>query len=89
MARGTVCYVRSILPDAIVVCNTVIAKCHIAGSGKNTIPRMKLEAALDSIHLSRLVKQELDLLECPCFFGRIRPLYYIALSLVYTEAVPG
>ena len=67
MARGTVCYVRSILLDAIVVCNIVIAKCHVAGSGRNTIPRMELEAALDSIHLSRLVKQELDLYECPYF----------------------
>ena len=68
MARGTVCYVRSILPDTIVVCNIVIAKCHIAGSGRDTIPHMELETALDLIHLSRLVKQELDLHDCPCFF---------------------
>ena len=68
VASGTVCYVHSILPNAIVVCNIVIAKCHIAGSNRNTIPCMELEAALDSIHLSRLVKQELDLHECRCFF---------------------
>ena len=67
VARGAVCYVRMICRDTIV-CRLVMAKSHIAGSGQTTIPRLKLEAALDAVKLSRLIRQELDLQSVPCFF---------------------
>jgi len=68
LARGTVCYLRMILPDSSVRCNLLMSKCYIRGCNKTTIPRMELEAALDSIKLSRVIKQELDLLNCPCIY---------------------
>ena len=67
VARGAVCYVRMICRD-IIVCRLVMAKSHIAGSGQTTIPRLELEAALDAVKLSRLIRQELNLQSAPCFF---------------------
>ena len=67
-ARGSVCYLRSILNDGSVVCRTVMAKSHVADAFKKTIPRMELEAALDCTILARLVKQELGLNEVSCLF---------------------
>ena len=67
VARGAVCYVRMICNDTIV-CRLVMAKSHITGSGQTTIPRLELEAALDAVKLSRLIRQELDLQSVPCFF---------------------
>ena len=66
VSRGSVCYVRMICRDTIV-CRLVMAKSHIAGSGQTTIPRLELEAALDAVKLSRLMRQELDLQSAPCF----------------------
>ena len=43
-------------------------KSHICGTKRTTIPRQKLEAALDAVTLSRVVKQELELDSCQCFF---------------------
>ena len=41
----------------------------LAGSGNHTIPRLKLEVALDAVNMFRIIKQELELpSECPCFF---------------------
>ena len=45
-----------------------MAKSHIKGPGRNTIPRLELEAALDAVKMSRIIKQELKLQECQCFF---------------------
>ena len=46
----------------------ILAKPHIAGFGQPTIPRLELEAALDAVKLSRLIRQKLDLQSAPCFF---------------------
>ena len=62
LARGTVCYLRAIL-QSVVTCNLVIAKSHVCTPGKYTIPRLEIEAALASVKLSIVAKQELDL--CP------------------------
>ena len=45
-----------------------MAKSHVNGSGKNTIPRLELEAVLDAIKLSKVVKQELGLQTASCLF---------------------
>ena len=67
VARGAVCYVRLICRETIV-CRLVMAKSHNAGSGQTTILRLELEAALDAVKLSRLIRQELDLQSALCFF---------------------
>ena len=67
IARGTVCYARMTSANSIQ-CSLVISKAHLCGTGRNTIPRLELEAALDSIKLSREVKQELGSQGCPCYF---------------------
>ena len=46
----------------------IMAKSHICGTKKTTIPRQELEAALDAVTLSRVVKQELEQDSCQCFF---------------------
>ena len=66
-ARGAVCYAKLIFPD-LVVCRLVMAKSHVNGSGKNTIPRLELEAVLDAIKLSKVLQQELGLQTVSCFF---------------------
>ena len=69
LARGTVCYIRLMQSDHSVVCHFVMAKSYVCSpSKKQTIPRLELEAALDSIKLSLLVKRELELQSIPCFF---------------------
>ena len=67
VARGAVGYVRMICRDTIAL-RLIMAKSHIAGSGQTTIPPLELEAALDAVKLSRLIRQELDLQSAPCFF---------------------
>ena len=64
VARGEVSYVRMICRDTIACC-LIMAKSHIAGTGQTTIPRLELEAALDAVKLSRLIRQELDLQSAP------------------------
>ena len=49
-------------------CVFVMAKLHINGPGRNTNLRLELEAALDTVKMSRIIKQELELQECQCFF---------------------
>ena len=63
LARGAVCYLRAI-SKGVVTCSLVMAKSHVCTPGKNTIPRLELEA----VKLSIVVKQELDLSRCPCLF---------------------
>ena len=67
-ARGTVCPLRLIFPDKIVSCAFITGKSYTNGPGRNKIPRLKLQAALDSVKLSRMVKQELELFDCQSFF---------------------
>ena len=67
VARGAVCYIRCLVTDRQAVCRIVMAKAHVENSTKKTIPRMELEAALDSVVLGRVVKQELGL-QVPCFY---------------------
>ena len=68
VARGAVCYLRSVLPDATVVCSFIIGKSLLPGAERHTIPRQELEAALDAVQLARVVRQELELGSCPSFF---------------------
>ena len=49
-------------------CTLIVAKLHTRGPCRITIPRLELEAVLDSVNLSRIIKQELELQECQCFF---------------------
>ena len=51
------------LPDDLVM-----AKTRVSGEGRITIPRAELEAALDAVKLSRTIKQELDVPNCPVYF---------------------
>ena len=67
LGRGTVCYNRSIFKDS-VTCQMIMAKSHKCGIKRTTIPRQELEAVLDAVTLSRVVKQELELDTCQCFF---------------------
>ena len=46
----------------------IMAKSHKCRTKRTTIPRQKLEAVLDAVTLSRVVKQELELESCQCFF---------------------
>ena len=41
----------------------------LMGAEKNTIPSLELEAALDAVKLSKIVKQELELQNTPCLFS--------------------
>ena len=50
LARGAVCYLRAI-SQGVVTCSLVMAKSHVCTPGKNTIPRLELEAALDAAKL--------------------------------------
>ena len=68
VARGTVCYLRMILPDSLIQCSFIMGKSHTGGPNRSTIPRLELEAALDAVKLSLMVKQELEVQDCPCFF---------------------
>ena len=67
VARGAVGYVRMICRDTIA-CRLIMVKSHITGSGQTTILRLELEAALDTVKLSRLIRRKLDLQSAPCFF---------------------
>ena len=68
VARGTVCYLRVVFPNSAAKCSLVMAKTRVSGAGRTTIPRAELEAALDAVKLSRTIKQELDIPDCPVFF---------------------
>ena len=68
VARGTVCYLRVVFLNSAVKCSLVMAKTHVSGAGRTTIPRAELEAALDAVKVSRTIKQELDIPNCPVFF---------------------
>ena len=63
-----------------------MAKSHVNGSGKNTIPRLKLEAVLDTMKLSEVVKQGLGLQLFPVFFGPMC-VTSIAIITVYCKCV--
>ena len=67
LARGTVCYVCSIFKDS-VNCQMIMAKSRICNTKRTIVSRQELEAALDAVTLSRVVKQELELDSCQCFF---------------------
>ena len=69
VARGVVCYLRTVYSDSSATCRLVMGKGILAGSRNHTIPRLELEAALDAVNMFRMIKQELELpSECPCFF---------------------
>ena len=68
IARGTVCYVQTIFPDSSISCSLVMSKSHICGAGRNSIPRAELEAALDSIKHSQMIKRDLMPQSYPCYF---------------------
>ena len=67
-ARGSVCYLRCLLPDSSITCSLVMGKALLPGPGRHTIPRLELEAALDAVNMCRVIRQELDLNDCPCIF---------------------
>ena len=56
VARGVIGYLRMIFPDSSIKCVFIMAKSHINGPGRNTIPRHELEAALDAVKMSRIIK---------------------------------
>ena len=66
--RGTVRYLRVIFSNFAAKCSLVMVKTYVSGEGRTTIPRAELEAALDAVKLSRKIKQELDIPNCPVFF---------------------
>ena len=68
VARGTVCYLRVVFANSAAKCSLVLAKTRVSGAGRTTIPRAEQEAALDAVKLSRTIKQELDIPNCPVFF---------------------
>nr|CAB3263157.1 uncharacterized protein LOC104265735 [Phallusia mammillata] len=68
VARGCVCYLRTTMEDGSAHCSFVMGRSLLSGSGKHTIPRLELEAALDAVKLSRTVKKELCMENCPCVF---------------------
>ena len=65
---GTVCYLRMIFPNSAADCSLVVAKPRVSGAGRIIIPRAELEAALDAAKLSRTIKQELNIPNCPVYF---------------------
>ena len=68
LARGTVCYVRSISKDS-VTCQMIMAKSHICGTKRTTIPRQEL----DAVTLSLVVKREFKQTVARAFFGQTSP----------------
>ena len=65
-----------------------MAKSHTSGPGRKMIPRLELEAALDSVKLSHTIKQELELLS----YGRTQQLFctlcmQIANNFLYFHAI--
>ena len=67
-ARGCVCYLRVEGSNGDTRCIIVAAKSRLAEPGVNTIPRLELEAALDAVKLSEMVRRELEMPDCPCLF---------------------
>ena len=67
-ARGCVCYLRTVDDSGNVTCTFLMGKSLLSGPGKHTIPRLELEAALDAVRMSRMVKQELNFENCTCLF---------------------
>ena len=66
-ARGCVCYLRITRYNNVIECYLVMGKALLADK-KRTIPQLELEAALDAVKMSRVVKKELELEDCMCMF---------------------
>ena len=58
-----------------------MAKSRICGTKTTTILRQELEAALDAVTLSRVVKQELELDSCQYFFWTDSTIVILSLHV--------
>ena len=78
VARGVIGYLRMIFPALSIKCVFIVEKSHMNGPGRNTIPHLELEAALDAVKNHVSLKRNWNYKNANVSFGQIPQLYCIA-----------